>query len=96
MGPKLRTCGRGVVHRSYSCMGSTVTYTHIESIRHGFADDFTVYAIDRRGHGESGDGDEYTLEREAEDVAAVLRSIGEPAMLLGSSVGALIRWRRRC
>src|SRR5829696_4622459 len=51
---------------------------------------FTVYAIDRRGRGGSGDSDGYTMEREAEDVASVVDSIGEPVNLLGHSYGALL------
>jgi pimeloyl-ACP methyl ester carboxylesterase len=47
----------------------------------------TVYALDRRGHGESGDGPTYALEREAEDLIAVLAWIGDPATLLGWSFG---------
>ena len=50
---------------------------------------FSVYAVDRRGHGESGDGSTYAIEREFEDIAAVVDSVGEPAILLGHSFGAL-------
>jgi pimeloyl-ACP methyl ester carboxylesterase len=50
---------------------------------------FTVYAIDRRGRGGSGDAGGYTMEREAEDIASVVDSIGEPVNLLGHSYGAL-------
>jgi pimeloyl-ACP methyl ester carboxylesterase len=50
---------------------------------------FQVYAVDRRGHGESGDSPSYALEREFEDIAAVVNSIGEPVHLLGHSFGAL-------
>lgn len=50
---------------------------------------FTVYAVDRRGRGESGDGPAYAIEREFEDIAAVLEATGEPADLLGHSFGAL-------
>src|SRR5215212_10319251 len=50
---------------------------------------FSVCAIDRRGRGGSGDSDAYALEREFEDVAAVVDSFGEPAFLLGHSYGAL-------
>lgn len=50
---------------------------------------FTVYAMDRRGYGESGDGPAYAVEREFEDVAALVGSIGEPADLIGHSFGAL-------
>ena len=50
---------------------------------------FTIYAMDRRGYGESGDAETYSIEREFEDIAAVVDSIGEPANLLGHSYGAL-------
>jgi pimeloyl-ACP methyl ester carboxylesterase len=50
---------------------------------------FTVYAIDRRGRGGSGDADGYAIGREYEDMAAVVDSIGEPVNLLGHSYGAL-------
>lgn len=50
---------------------------------------FTVYAMDRRGRGGSGDSAAYNLEREAEDVAAVIDSIGNPVNLLGHSYGGL-------
>ncbi|HSJ53782.1 MAG TPA: alpha/beta fold hydrolase, partial [Anaerolineae bacterium] len=50
---------------------------------------FCVYALDRRGRGESGDGVTYALDREFEDVAAVVDAAGEPANLLGHSFGGL-------
>jgi pimeloyl-ACP methyl ester carboxylesterase len=50
---------------------------------------FTVYAVDRRGRGLSGDTEPYALEREFEDVTAVVDSIGEPVDLLGHSFGGL-------
>ncbi len=50
---------------------------------------FTVYAIDRRGRGGSGDSDDYAIEREFEDVAAIVDSLGEPVNLLGHSYGGL-------
>lgn len=53
----------------------------------------SVHAIDRRGRGASGDGDRYTVEREYEDVAAVVEaesaSAGEPVVLVGHSFGGL-------
>lgn len=52
-------------------------------------ENFTVYAVDRRGHGESGDGHIYAIEREFEDIAAVVDSIGGPTNLLGHSFRAL-------
>ncbi|HUF09009.1 MAG TPA: alpha/beta hydrolase [Rhodothermales bacterium] len=58
-------------------------------VRKEFERRFTVYAMDRRGRGGSGDSPEYDLLREAEDVAAVVDSIGGPANVLGHSYGAL-------
>ena len=51
---------------------------------------FTVIAIDRRGRGDSGDGADYALEREYEDVAAVVRDAGPDAVLMGHSYGGLV------
>ena len=51
---------------------------------------FTVYAVDRRGRGQSGDAADYSIEREYEDIAAVVSSIPGPVNLLGHSYGALI------
>lgn len=50
---------------------------------------FTVYAVDRRGYGESGDSAQYALEREAEDIATLVDSIGDNVNLLGHSFGGL-------
>jgi pimeloyl-ACP methyl ester carboxylesterase len=49
----------------------------------------TVYTMDRRGRGASGDGPAYALQREAEDIAAVVETIGTPVSVLGHSYGAL-------
>lgn len=53
------------------------------------AEYFTVYAVYRRGRGESGDGPTYAIEREFEDIEAIVDSVGEPAALLGHSFGGL-------
>jgi pimeloyl-ACP methyl ester carboxylesterase len=53
-----------------------------------FEERFTVYRMDRRGRGESGDGDGYAIEREFEDVAALVDGIGDPAFVVGHSYGA--------
>ncbi len=50
---------------------------------------FTVYAMDRRGRGGSGDAPEYSLAREAGDVAAVAGAIGDAVNVVGHSYGAL-------
>ena len=50
---------------------------------------FSVCAVDRRGRGQSGDGAGCAIEREFEDIAAVVAAIGEPADVLGHSFGGL-------
>jgi pimeloyl-ACP methyl ester carboxylesterase len=60
-----------------------------QAITPALAEHFTVYAIDRRGRGKSGDAPTYSMEREFDDIAAVVNSISEPANLLGHSFGAL-------
>lgn len=51
---------------------------------------FTVWALDRRGRGDSRDGDGYGLEREFGDVVAVVRQAGDEAALFGHSYGGLV------
>jgi pimeloyl-ACP methyl ester carboxylesterase len=55
---------------------------------------FTVVAVDRRGRGESGDGEGYRLQSEFEDVAAVVQAArergGERILLFGHSYGGLV------
>jgi pimeloyl-ACP methyl ester carboxylesterase len=50
---------------------------------------FTACAMDRRGHGASGDSADYSLQKEAEDVAAVIDSRPPPVFVLGHSYGGL-------
>lgn len=45
--------------------------------------------MDRRGHGASGDSHHYTLQKEAEDVAAVVNSRPGTVFLLGHSYGGV-------
>jgi pimeloyl-ACP methyl ester carboxylesterase len=53
------------------------------------AERFTVYALDRRGRGGSGDAPDYAHAREFEDIGALLQTIGRPVNLLGHSFGAV-------
>lgn len=48
---------------------------------------FTVYNYDRRGRGRSGDTKPYAVQRELEDLAAVLAQAGGAAHLYGPSAG---------
>ena len=56
------------------------------------ADRFTLHLLDRRGRGASTEEsrEPYALEREVDDVLAVIEAVGEPVRYLGHSYGALI------
>ena len=62
-------------------------HTNWEWIRPALEGRFTTYAIARRGRGETDATEGHTVEDEAADVAALIRSIGEPVFLLGHSYG---------
>lgn len=57
-------------------------------VRRFLRDRLTVVIMDRRGRGHSGDGPDHAIEREAEDVLAVLDAVGAE-LLVGHSYGAL-------
>ncbi len=54
------------------------------------ADFFTVFNYDRRGRGDSGDTLPYAVEREIEDIDAVVTAAGGLAYLYGASSGAAL------
>jgi alpha-beta hydrolase superfamily lysophospholipase len=54
------------------------------------AEHFTVFTYDRRGRGESGDATTYDVEREVEDLEAVIRAAGGSASVYGISSGAAL------
>ncbi len=54
---------------------------------------FTVFSYDRRGRGDSGDTQPYAVEREAEDLAALIAAAGGSAALFGGSSGAALALR---
>lgn len=69
--------------------GAAADHTRWNPVISQFAARFTVYAVDRRGRGQSGDAEPYSIVREYEDVAAVVDSIDGPVDLLAHSYGAL-------
>lgn len=75
--PLLLVHGTAADHRSWSAV--------VPALR----ERFTVYAMDRRGRGQSGDASEYDIQREFEDVAAVAGAADGPVNLLGHSYGAI-------
>jgi pimeloyl-ACP methyl ester carboxylesterase len=51
---------------------------------------FTVVHYDRRGRGDSGDTQPYAVDREVEDVEALIDTVGGSAFLFGISSGAAL------
>jgi pimeloyl-ACP methyl ester carboxylesterase len=51
---------------------------------------FTVYTWDRRGRGDSGNTLPYSVERETDDLAAVIEAAGGSALAYGHSSGAIL------
>lgn len=82
-----RRSGRGsplvLVH---GANGDLDTFALIEG---ALAERHTVWVYSRRGRGGSGDGADYALQREIDDVLAVLAATGDRAHLVGHSGGAL-------
>jgi len=69
--------------------GTTADHTVWTSVRAALERHFTVWTLDRRGRGSSGDAASYALERECEDIAAVIDAIGGAVHVLGHSFGGL-------
>lgn len=57
------------------------------------AQHFTVYYYDRRGRGDSTDVQPYSVQREVEDIAALVNEAGGSAYLAGLSSGAALTLR---
>lgn len=54
------------------------------------SDQFTVINYDRRGRGASGNTSPYVIEKEVEDIAALVDASGGSAFLFGSSSGSVL------
>jgi pimeloyl-ACP methyl ester carboxylesterase len=80
-GPPLILAEAALHYRDFSSFGGLAPL---------LAEEFTVYAYDRRGRGESTDTPPYAPEREVEDLAALIAEAGGSAHLYGYSSGALL------
>lgn len=71
--------------------GTSADHTSWRLVLPLLAQRLAVHAVDRRGRGASGDGPDYALQREHEDIAAVIDAAaarwGGPVDLLGHSYG---------
>ncbi len=65
-------------------------FDHIRGLGSLLATEFSVYTYDRRGRGDSGDTQPYAVEREVEDLAALIAEAGGSAFVYGFSSGALL------
>jgi pimeloyl-ACP methyl ester carboxylesterase len=70
--------------------GGSVDRMADAAIAQQLASVFTVFNYDRRGRGDSGDTPPYAIEREVEDIQAVIEAAGGSAFLWGSSSGAAL------
>jgi pimeloyl-ACP methyl ester carboxylesterase len=72
--------------------GSLCDHTRFDPLVAELRADVTTLAMDRRGFGASGDAADYSIDREFEDVAAVVDAVatrmGGPVALWGHSYGA--------
>lgn len=70
--------------------GGSVDRMSNASLAEALAQNFTVYNYDRRGRGASGDTQPYAVEREIEDIEALVNEAGGSAFLYGTSSGAAL------
>lgn len=70
--------------------GALTTCADWSSLSARLAPHFRVFAYDRRGRGKSGDSAPYAVEREVEDLEALIIEAGGPAFVFGHSSGAAL------
>ncbi len=68
-------------------------FSKLVDLAERLSDRFTVVNYDRRGRGDSRDAQEYSVERELEDLRAVIDAIGGSASVWGWSSGAILAAR---
>lgn len=84
-GPAVILVGGAFIHRGFPKPGQLAKL---------MSGEFTFINYDRRGRGESGQGSStYDVEREIEDLAAVIAAAGGSASLVGWSSGAVLVMR---
>src|SRR6478672_2697424 len=70
--------------------GAMGTRAHAADLAAVLATTFTVFAYDRRGRGDSGDTQPYAVEREVEDIDALIGEAGGSVFLYGHSSGGCL------
>lgn len=70
--------------------GTSASHVRWGNIRPLLELHFTILAVDRRGRGDSGDGQgDYRLDNEFADIAAVVQAAAPPVILFGHSYGGI-------
>jgi pimeloyl-ACP methyl ester carboxylesterase len=80
-GPALILVDGAICFRAFGPMGGLAPL---------LASNFTIFMYDRRGRGESGDTAPYAVEREVEDIEALINEAGGSAYIYGTSSGAAL------
>jgi pimeloyl-ACP methyl ester carboxylesterase len=73
--------------------GSLADHRFYAPLANELAKHFTVYSFDRRGRGQSGDTGPYAVEREVDDVGALIAYANEPVLMYGHSAGSALALR---
>jgi pimeloyl-ACP methyl ester carboxylesterase len=73
--------------------GSLADHQFYAPLASDLAEQFTVYNFDRRGRGQSGDTEPYAVEREVDDVGALIAYAKEPVFMYGHSAGSALALR---
>ncbi|MFI9808901.1 alpha/beta fold hydrolase [Streptomyces sp. NPDC052301] len=68
--------------------GSFRDHTIFDALVPELSPHLTTFVYDRRGRGESGDSPEYAVQREIEDLEAVIEAAGGSAVVFAGSTGA--------
>jgi len=71
-------------------VGAFNTRSQTEPLARALAPRFTTLNYDRRGRGDSGDSVPYAVEREIDDIAALIAAAGGSAAVFGHSSGATL------
>jgi pimeloyl-ACP methyl ester carboxylesterase len=74
-------------------VGAFNTRATTEPLARALSWHFTVLNYDRRGRGDSGDTAPYAIDREIEDIDALIRAAGGSAAVFGYSSGAMLALR---
>ena len=88
-GTQISVEGKGTGPTLLMVHGGTGDRTRWTPLFPFFASRVTACAMDRRGHGTSGDSPNYSLQKEAEDIIAVVNSRPGQVFVLGHSFGGV-------